>query len=68
MSDALAWYKSSYSDDEGGACVEVAAQPSRILVRDSKVADGPRVAISPTAWAAFAAYIAHAGGEGVPAR
>ncbi|MFE5599462.1 DUF397 domain-containing protein [Streptomyces coelicoflavus] len=24
MSDSLAWFKSSYSDDQGGACLEVA--------------------------------------------
>ncbi|MFC6062692.1 DUF397 domain-containing protein [Streptomyces ochraceiscleroticus] len=61
MSDELAWYKSSYSDDEGGACVEVAEHAARVYVRDSKEPLGPRLAIAPAAWAAFVAYAA--GGE-----
>ncbi|MGW3955546.1 DUF397 domain-containing protein [Streptomyces sp. NPDC004752] len=31
-----AWTKSSYSGAEGGECVEVAATPGAVLVRDSK--------------------------------
>lgn len=53
---AYAWSKSSYSGSEGGACVEVAATPTTIHVRDSKVADGPRLTLSPEAWAAFTAF------------
>ncbi|MFF9095585.1 DUF397 domain-containing protein [Streptomyces sp. NPDC014802] len=30
MSDQMHWYKSSYSDDEGGNCVEVAGTPTTI--------------------------------------
>ncbi|WP_240797780.1 DUF397 domain-containing protein [Streptomyces sp. F001] len=33
---ALEWFKSSYSGDEGGACIEVALQPTTIHIRDSK--------------------------------
>ncbi|MCX4989323.1 MULTISPECIES: DUF397 domain-containing protein [unclassified Streptomyces] len=47
------WIRSSYSTDEGPDCVEVAAHPDRILVRDSKNPDGPHLALAPTAWAAF---------------
>ncbi|WP_037771492.1 DUF397 domain-containing protein [Streptomyces sclerotialus] len=62
MSDELVWRKSSYSDDEGGACVEVAAHAARVYVRDSKAGpEGPLLAIAPAAWAAFVAYAA--GGE-----
>ncbi|MEU7292008.1 DUF397 domain-containing protein [Streptomyces exfoliatus] len=49
----LAWFKSSYSGPEGGECVEVAAQPTAVHIRDSKNPDGPQLAVSPAAWAAF---------------
>ncbi|MDH6629344.1 hypothetical protein M2271_007180 [Streptomyces sp. LBL] len=48
------WRKSSYSNGEGGACVEVADSfPGFIPVRDSKSADGPVVAIAVEAWVPF---------------
>ena len=50
------WIKSSYSTDEGPDCVEVAAAPARILVRDSKHPHGPRLALTPTTWATFLPY------------
>ncbi|MFI9563354.1 DUF397 domain-containing protein [Streptomyces rishiriensis] len=50
------WIKSSYSTDEGPDCVEVAAAPARILVRDSKDPQGPRLTLAPTAWTAFLPY------------
>ncbi|MES5819377.1 DUF397 domain-containing protein [Streptomyces sp. RG80] len=52
---ALQWFKSSYSGSEGGDCVEVATQPSAVLVRDSKNPSGPRLTVAPDAWAAFVA-------------
>jgi hypothetical protein len=52
---ALQWFKSSYSGDEGGDCVEVATQPAAIHVRDSKNPAGPQLAVAPDAWAAFVA-------------
>lgn len=48
-----AWRKASYSGDTGGDCVEVAAQPCRIAVRDSKNPEGPAFTVSPAAFAAF---------------
>lgn len=45
--DELTWFKSSYSDGEGGNCVEVAACPGAVHVRDSKDTHGPRLAFSP---------------------
>jgi hypothetical protein len=54
----LEWIKSSYSTDEGPDCVEVAAMPERILVRDSKNPTGPRLSLSPDTWAAFVPYAA----------
>ncbi|GGQ21172.1 DUF397 domain-containing protein [Streptomyces griseomycini] len=52
----LEWIKSSYSSDDGPSCVEVASTPGKILVRDSKNPDGPRLALAPTTWAAFLPY------------
>jgi hypothetical protein len=51
---AAAWRKSSYSDGNGGACVEVAdGHPGIVPVRDSKVTDGPAVVFGNSAWTAF---------------
>ncbi|MGW4803893.1 DUF397 domain-containing protein [Kitasatospora sp. NPDC004272] len=46
------WIKSSYSNDDGGACVEVDANRPG-TVRDSKDPDGPRLRFAPASWAAF---------------
>lgn len=51
----LTWFKSTYSGDEGGECVEVAADRSTIHVRDSKERGGPQLAIARDAWAGFVA-------------
>lgn len=53
----LAWFKSSYSGDSSGDCVEVAASPAAIHVRDSKNTRGPRLSLSPTAWGDFVASV-----------
>ncbi|EPD55688.1 DUF397 domain-containing protein [Streptomyces sp. HGB0020] len=53
---ALEWIKSSYSTPDGPDCVEVAAAPSLILVRDSKNPHGPRLMLAPTTWATFLPY------------
>ncbi|WP_330338430.1 DUF397 domain-containing protein [Streptomyces sp. NBC_00557] len=49
----LAWFKSSYSDGEGGDCLEVAAHPTAIHIRDSKTPTAPHLTVSPAAWSAF---------------
>ncbi|WP_432135088.1 MULTISPECIES: DUF397 domain-containing protein [unclassified Streptomyces] len=51
MSD-LTWFKSSYSDDEGGNCIEVALAAS-VHIRDSKTPAGPELRITTAAWSAF---------------
>ncbi len=52
----LRWFKSSYSSSSNGNdCLEVAPTPATIHVRDSKNADGPRLALTPRAWAEFIA-------------
>ncbi|MDT0428395.1 DUF397 domain-containing protein [Streptomyces salyersiae] len=49
---AVAWTKSTYSGDQG-ACVEVAAYPHAVHVRDSKDLTVPALTVSPAAWTAF---------------
>ncbi|MFF3245398.1 DUF397 domain-containing protein [Streptomyces sp. NPDC002870] len=53
---AYAWRKSSYSSGEGGACLEVAPTPAAVRVRDSKVIEGPQLAVTPATWSAFVLY------------
>ncbi|MFJ5710074.1 DUF397 domain-containing protein [Streptomyces sp. NPDC093105] len=53
----VAWRKSSYSGGtDGESCVEVAATPAAVHVRDSKVADGPQLVLSPEAWRGFVGF------------
>ncbi|MEU8350823.1 MULTISPECIES: DUF397 domain-containing protein [unclassified Streptomyces] len=47
------WRKSSHSNEAGGECVEVADVDGIVAVRDSKFPDGPALALSPAAFAAF---------------
>ncbi|WP_405993560.1 DUF397 domain-containing protein [Streptomyces sp. NBC_00986] len=49
----LAWFKSSYSSGGSGDCVEVAACPTTIHIRDSKNTQGPQLALTPTTWTEF---------------
>jgi hypothetical protein len=51
--ETLAWFKSSYSDGEGGECLEVATSPHTIHIRDSKNPTGPTLTLSPTTWSVF---------------
>ncbi|MFC7869271.1 DUF397 domain-containing protein [Streptomyces murinus] len=53
----LAWFKSSYSSGTNGeSCVELAVTPGTVHVRDSKNVEGPRLALTPAAWANFVPY------------
>ncbi|WP_406422515.1 DUF397 domain-containing protein [Streptomyces sp. NBC_00873] len=56
----LTWFKSSYSSGSGDSCVEVAIAPVTVHVRDSKVEQGPHLALSPTSWTSFLSYAAQA--------
>ena len=48
------WRKSSYSNQEGGACVEVAPGfPGLVPVRDSKDPQGGALTFTAAAWSAF---------------
>lgn len=49
------WFKSSYSEGSGNACVEVATMHDCVAVRDSKDTSVPGLRVSGTAWAAFTA-------------
>ena len=53
MTSSLRWFKSSYSNDSGGNCLEVAPCPHTIHIRDSKNPDGPVLTVSDESWAAF---------------
>ena len=46
------WRKSSYSADNGGACVEVASAEV-VLVRDTTDRLGPALTFTADAWRAF---------------
>ncbi|WP_078612700.1 DUF397 domain-containing protein [Streptomyces canus] len=55
MSTALQWFKSSYSSEQGGACLEVAASPGTVHIRDSKDTHGPTLTVTPGTWTSFLA-------------
>lgn len=55
---AVTWRKSSYSNANGGDCVEVAEGFSGMVpVRDSKDPQGPALLFSAESWAAFVAAV-----------
>ncbi|MER6100844.1 DUF397 domain-containing protein [Streptomyces sp. NPDC001832] len=54
------WFKSSYSSNEGGECVEVSITEQAILVRDSKDTSRPHLTLGPTGWRHFVRYAAGA--------
>ncbi|WP_051871763.1 DUF397 domain-containing protein [Streptomyces sclerotialus] len=59
---AAAWRRSSYSNTQGGECVEVAdGFPGVVPVRDSKRPDGPVLVCGAEAWRAFVARSADQG-------
>ncbi|MBO8188182.1 DUF397 domain-containing protein [Streptomyces spirodelae] len=58
LGPALEWVKSSYSGDDGPACVEVAATLGTVHVRDSKNTPGPQLAVTSATWATFVSYAA----------
>ncbi|MGW7641919.1 DUF397 domain-containing protein [Streptomyces decoyicus] len=52
------WRKSTYSNTNGGSCVEVADDfPGLVPVRDSKGPHGPALLIPAAAWTAFVASL-----------
>ncbi|MEU7316499.1 DUF397 domain-containing protein [Streptomyces sp. NPDC007083] len=53
VADESAWIKSSYSNDTGGACLEVAVLEERVGIRDSKNKTGSAVLVSQPGWSSF---------------
>lgn len=55
---SASWRKSSYSDGQGGSCVEIAhGFPGLVPVRDSKDPEGPALIFTTDSWAAFVTAI-----------
>ncbi|WP_338675863.1 DUF397 domain-containing protein [Streptomyces sp. SCSIO 30461] len=52
-----AWYKSSYSSDGTGNCVEAADLPATVAIRDSKDKQGPALVFPRRSWHSFVAGI-----------
>ncbi|WP_432156688.1 DUF397 domain-containing protein [Streptomyces sp. bgisy153] len=48
------WFTSSYSNGAGGECLACAITDSGVLIRDSKDAAGPVIAVSGRSWQSFA--------------
>ncbi|MGI5531083.1 DUF397 domain-containing protein [Streptomyces syringium] len=54
MADETSWFKSSYSNDNGGGgCISIAVLTDQVGVRDSKQTNGPAFLVPTTAWSAF---------------
>jgi hypothetical protein len=51
------WRKSSYSDGNGGACVETATGNRVILVRDTTDRDGITLSVPAVSWQLFTASL-----------
>ncbi|MHB6907217.1 DUF397 domain-containing protein [Streptomyces sp. DB-54] len=51
------WLKSSYSDGDGGQCLEFSPTPAPthalVPLRDSKCPGGPVIIVSVTGWSSF---------------
>ena len=55
---AVTWRKSSYSNQDGGACVEVSDDFAAIVpVRDSKNPHGPVLAFAADGWSSFVSAV-----------
>ncbi|MEU8563022.1 DUF397 domain-containing protein [Streptomyces cyaneofuscatus] len=56
---AATWRKSSYSNQDGGACLEVADDfaPVVVPVRDSKNPHGPALTFAATGWTSFVSAV-----------
>ncbi|MGY1498310.1 DUF397 domain-containing protein [Streptomyces sp. QTS52] len=51
---SVTWRKSSYSNTDGGECVEVSDNARAVVpVRDSKTPDAPTLILRAAAWTSF---------------
>ncbi|MFI0357612.1 DUF397 domain-containing protein [Actinomadura sp. 9N407] len=55
--EAITWRKPRRSEDQGGACLEVARLPEAIAVRDSKRPDGARLVLGQAEFRMFLARL-----------
>ncbi|MFF0109880.1 DUF397 domain-containing protein [Streptomyces hirsutus] len=54
----VTWRKSSYSNSDGGACVEVSDGFAAVVpVRDSKIPHGPVLVFPAVGWASFVSAV-----------
>ncbi|MGW6202241.1 DUF397 domain-containing protein [Streptomyces sp. NPDC055089] len=55
LKEELNWWKSSYSGQNGGDCIECAVRASQeqVLVRDSKNVQGPHLDFTAQTWRDF---------------
>lgn len=62
----LTWFKSSYSGDAGGECLEAALErpASTVHIRDSKAKSRPALAFPAGEWATFVRFAARGAGVG----
>ncbi|MEU9124070.1 DUF397 domain-containing protein [Streptomyces sp. NPDC048506] len=52
------WIKSSYSDHDGGNCIEITPVfPAVVPVRDSKTPEGPVLVFPTGGWSAFVSTV-----------
>ncbi|MEU3887948.1 DUF397 domain-containing protein [Streptomyces sp. NPDC029041] len=58
MTTELAWFKSSYSSNDGPDCVEVAISSPSIHIRDSKNKHGAQLSFTGGAWSEFLEFTA----------
>jgi uncharacterized protein DUF397 len=54
---AASWRKSSYSNGDGGDCVEVAQPGAGLWVRDSKRPHGEILAVGAASWNVFIGHL-----------
>ncbi|MDT0378315.1 DUF397 domain-containing protein [Streptomyces sp. DSM 42041] len=55
---AATWRRSSYSNQDGGACVEVSDDFANVVpVRDSKLPSGPALVFGVTGWNSFVSAV-----------
>lgn len=55
---AATWRKSSYSNQDGGACLEIADDFADVVpVRDSKNPQGPALTFAAGRWASFVSAV-----------
>lgn len=52
----LTWFKSSYSGNEGGACLEMAPTAHTVHVRDSKEPSRTHLVFTRGTWTAFVGF------------